>query len=30
VLDVFEAWRTGAGMSSVLSDLRVNATVCPP
>lgn len=30
LLDVFEAWRTGVGTSAVLSDPRVNATVCPP
>lgn len=30
LFDAFEAWRTGAGTASVLSDPRVNATVCPP
>ena len=30
LLDVFDAWRAGRSPAAVLSDPRVNATVCPP
>lgn len=30
LLDVFDAWRTGRSPAAVLSDPRMNATVCPP